>query len=213
MQIIFSFIFLLTIAASAIAQGKGVDQQNSRIRDASTDRAPAINGTKQDVGTGRGIDFGRGRTASLAQIPNPYRFTTQPDALLKAIEELMSERKLILDAAVSKPEQGVFISQPFVFSKGAVVTESDLNRYVDSLTISATRGWTRGRYTITITAQAIDNVNSDVSVAARLEGRTEGAVGPEWVTLRSNGTAEQEILAALVEKITGETPAGVIQQR
>lgn len=200
------FITALTVA-TAHAQGKGVDQQNDRIRDGSSNREPANNGGKLDTGAGRGIDFGRGRTATPPPVPNPYRLASRRDAVVQAVADLMRERKLILDDAVSKPEEGVMISQPFTFIKGAVVTQSELNRLADAPNIS-TRGWTRGRYTLIVEVQPVDGTNTNVSVNARIEGRTDGAAGAEWVTLPSNGTAEQEFLIALVEKITGAPPPG-----
>ena len=199
------FLFLATVAASA--QEKGVDRQNDNIRDAGNNRAPATNGAKQDVGVGRGIDFGKGRTPTPPPIPNPYRLTSRRDTIIKAIEDLMRDRKLVLDTAASKPDDGILISQPFIFSKGAVVTESELNRYAD-LPNATSRGWTRGRYTYIIEVQPIDGVNTNVSVNVKLEGRTDGVTGGEWVTLRSNGTAEQEFLSALIESVTGAPAHG-----
>jgi hypothetical protein len=204
-----STIFFLIVAAVGIcsAQEKGVDRQNGNIRDAGNSRGPAENGSKQDVGVGRGIDFGKGKTVTPAAIPNPYRLTARRDAIIKAIEDLMRDQKLVLDTAASKPDEGILISQPYVFSKGAVVSESELNRYAE-LPNATSRGWTRGRYTYIVEVQPIDGVNTNVSVNVKLEGRTDGATGPEWVTLRSNGTAEQEFLSALIESVTGAPPPG-----
>jgi hypothetical protein len=99
-------MFLLLSVCSLSAQEKGVDRQNDRIRDSGTDRAPGVNGVKQNTGTGRGIDFGKGRTPAPPPIANPYRFTIRRDIVLRAVEELMAERKLILDTAVSKTDGG-----------------------------------------------------------------------------------------------------------
>ena len=90
---------------------------------------------------------------------------------------------------------------------GAVVTQSELSRYADVPT-STTRGWTQGRYTITVEVQPIDGVNANISVNAKIEGRSDGATGAEWQTLPSLGMVEDEFLAALVEAITGTTPPG-----
>lgn len=207
MKKIISIVFFLAVAACGIsAQEKGVDRQNGNIRDAGNNRAPASNGAKQDVGVGRGIDFGKGQTPTTPLIANPYRLTGRRDVLLKAIETLMRDRKLVLDTAASKPDEGILISQPFIFSKGAVVTESELNRYAE-LPNATSRGWTRGRYTYIVEVQPIDGMNTNVSVNVKLEGRTDGVSGAEWVTLRSNGTAEQEFLSALIESVTGAPPA------
>ena len=198
---------IATATVSAYAQGKGVDTQNQRVRDASVGRAPATNGNTTDVGAGRGMDFGKGRTPTVPPIPNPYRFSTRRDAVLKAIEDVMRDRKLILDTAASKPDEGVLVSQPYTFIKGAVVSQAELNRFAD-VPPTASRGWTRGRYTIIVEVQPIDGSNTNVSVNAKIEGRTDGASGAEWVTLTSTGTAEQEFLSALIENITGAPPAG-----
>src|SRR5947199_5627635 len=108
----------------------------------------------------------------------------------------MRERKLIVDDAASKPSEGIVISQPYTFIKGAVVTQPELSRFASVETADA-RGWTRARYTITVEVQPIDGTSANVSVNAKIEGRTDGATGAEWITVPSNGTAEQEFLAAL----------------
>lgn len=203
-----AIIFItLTTALCAVAQEKGVDRQNDRIRDQGQGRGAAENGSKQDVGTGRGMDFGKGRTVEPPPIANPFRFTTRRDTLLRAIEELMRDRKLILDEAASKPNDGILITQPYTFTKGAVVSESELNRYAD-LPVANSRGWTRGRYTLIVEVQPIDATNINVSVNAKVEGRNDGASGAEWVTLRSTGQAEQDFLGALVESVTGAPAPG-----
>src|SRR5258706_21342 len=43
----------------------------------------------------------------------------------------------------------------------------------------------------------------NVSVNAKVEGRTDGPSGAEWTTLQSTGTAEQDFLKDLIENITG----------
>lgn len=203
-----AIIFITLLAAvGVIAQEKGVDRQNDRIRDQGQGRGAGENGAKQDVGAGRGMDFGGGRTIEPPPIANPYRFTTRRDTLVRAIEELMRDRKLILDEAASKPGDGILVTQPYTFTKGAVVSESELNRYAE-LPVANSRGWTRGRYTLIVEIQPIDAININVSVNAKVEGRNDGASGAEWVTLRSSGQAEQDFLGALVENVTGAPAPG-----
>jgi hypothetical protein len=199
--------FIVLIAAScAFGQGKGVDTQSKRISDGGNNKSPANNGAKQDTGTtGSGINFGSGKTASKPIIPNPYRLTARRDAILRAVADVMRDRKLIVDDAASKPGEGIIVSQPYTFIKGVVVTQSELNRYAN-FESSQSRSWTRGRFTILVEVQAIDGLNSNVSVTAKIEGRTDGATGAEWTTLPSTGVAEQEFLGALVESITGANP-------
>jgi len=194
-------------AASVWAQGKGVDKTGERVRDSGT---AGSNSTKTDTGAGRGIDFGKGKTPEVPPIPNPYRFAARRDVILNAITELMGDRKLIVDEAASKTTEGIIVSQPYTFIKGAVVSQSELGRYAN-ITTDVSRGWTRGRFTITVEVQPIDGNNANVSVNARIEGRTDGATGAEWVTLPTSGLAEQEFLSALITKITGAPPPGHVE--
>ena len=202
--ICFLALLLITIGATtAFGQGKGVDSQSQRITDNSVSKAPANNGTKQDVGTtGSGINFGKEKTAAKPILPNPYRLTARRDALIKAVADVMRDRKLILDDAASKPDEGIIVSQPYTFIKGSVVTTSELYRYATVVNADS-RSWTRGRYTITVEVQPIDGTSANVSVNAHVEGRTDGPTGAEWVTLQSTGTAEQEFLSALIEAVSG----------
>lgn len=195
-----------SLTSVALAQGKGVDKSNERVRDSGS-RAPASNGSKTDVGAGRGIDFGKGRTPEVPPIPNPYRLPARRDVIMKAVADVMRDRKLILDETASKPDEGIIVSQPYTFIKGAVVSQSELNRYADAPN-SETRGWTRGRYTLTVEVQPIDGASANVSVNARVEGRTDGATGAEWATLPSSGLAEEEFLSDLIAAVTGSAPPG-----
>jgi len=200
-------VVILFSAASVWAQGKGVDKTGERVRDSG---ANGSNSVKTDTGAGRGIDFGKGRTPEVPPIPNPYRLAARRDVILNAIAEVMQDRKLIVDEAASKSAEGIIVSQPFTFIKGAVVTQAELGRYAD-ITTSVARGWTRGRYTITVEVQPIDGNSANVSVNAKIEGRTDGATGAEWTTLQTTGVAEEEFLSALITKITGAPPPGRVE--
>lgn len=204
-----STIFLISPAVNA--QEKGVDTQSQRVRDSGSNRNAGVNGTKTDVGTSNsGINFGKGKSPAALVLPNPYRLTARRDELLTAITEVMRDRKLIVDDAASRLAEGIIVSQPFTFIKGAVVAQSELNRYADVVT-SDTQGWTRGRYTISVEVQPIDGVSANVSINAKIEGRTDGATGAQWTTLPSSGVAEQEFLTALIEHLGG-TPTAVRPQ-
>lgn len=200
-------LILMLSAISAWSQGKGVDKTSERVRDSGT---AGSNGTKTTTGTGPGIDFGGGRTAVVPPLPNPYRISARRDVILKAVTDVMRDRKLIVDEAASRPSEGIIVSQPYTFIKGAVITQTELGRYAD-VTTSSARGWTRGRYTITVEVQPIDGTSANVSVNAKIEGRTDGATGAEWTTLRSVGVAEDEFLSALITNITGGPPAGRVE--
>ena len=200
-------LVILFSAFSVWSQGKGVDKTSERVRDSG---ANGSNSVKTDTGAGRGIDFGKGRTPEVPPIPNPYRFTARRDAILNAVAEVMQDRKLIVDEAASKSSEGIVVSQPYTFIKGAVVTQAELGRYAD-ITTSVARGWTRGRYTLTVEIQPIDGNSANVSVNAKIEGRTDGATGAEWTTLQSSGVAEEEFLSALITKLTGTPPPGHVE--
>ena len=207
LAVLFALFTVFLISPVVSAQEKGVDTQSQKVRDSGSSRNAGVNGGKTDVGTtNSGINFGKGKTPATVIFPNPYRMTARRDELLTAITELMRDRKLIVDDAASRPSEGIIVSQPFTFIKGAVVAESELNRYA-GLETSSSRGWTRGRYTISVEVQPIDGVSANVSINAKIEGRTDGATGGEWVTLPSNGTAEQEFLIALIEHMGGTPTA------
>jgi hypothetical protein len=206
----FAGLLLIVVcsATSAWSQGKGVDQTGERVRDGA--KTAGNNGIKTDTGSGRGIDFGKGKTHEVPPLPNPYRISARRDVILNAIADVMRDHKLILDDSASKPSEGIIVSQPYTFIKGAVVSQSELGRYA-ILPLSSARGWTRGRYTITVEVQAIDGNNANISVNAKIEGRTDGATGAEWATLPTSGVAEDEFLSALITTITGGPPPGRVE--
>src|SRR5918999_4169528 len=141
-------VILMACSLPAFAQAaKGVDKQNERVRDSGSDRTPGNNGNKTDTGAGRGFDFGSGRTPEAPPLPNPYRLTGRRDVIITAVQDLMRDRNLVLDEAASKLSEGIIVSQPFTFTKGAVVSQAELSRYAD-VPVSSSRGWTRGRYTL-----------------------------------------------------------------
>jgi len=203
---VLALILLLAGSIVALGQGKGVDTQSQRISDNGSNKGAANNGAKTDVGTrGSGINFGKDKTRERTMLPNPYRLTARRDVIMKAVAEVMRDRKLILDEASSKADEGILVSQPYTFIKGAVVTGPELNRYASIITTD-TRSWTRGRYTITVEVQPIDGASANISVNARIEGRTDGPTGGEWISLPSSGEAEQEFLNALIGNVTGASP-------
>lgn len=210
-----SALALLSFAGAAtfgqVQQSKGIDSQTRQIQDISTQRGPTDNGNKQNVGTGRGIDFGKGKTPEQLPLPNPYRMTSRRDILVTQIADLMRERSLVVDEAASRPREGVLISQPYTFSKGTVLTDSQLSRLADIPGDEQDEAWLRGRYTLTVEVQTIDGINNNVSVTAKVEGLAGSAQGSNWLTLTSSGVAENDFLGALVERITGKAPNDAVK--
>lgn len=199
---------LLAFSLPVFAQAaKGVDKQNERVRDSGNDRQPANNGNKTDTGAGRGFDFGRGRTPETPPLDNPYRLSGRRDVMIKAVQDLMRDRKMVVDEGASRFADGIIVSQPYTFTKGVVVSAAELSRYADVPT-SSSRAWTRGRYTLTVEIQPIDGSTANVSVNAKVEGRTDGATGAEWTTLKSTGLAEDQFLDGLIVAVTGAAAPG-----
>lgn len=188
---------ILGLSAAALAQ-KGVDAQTKTIKEEGN----KVTTRGNDVG--RSFDWGKGKTKVHAQLPNPYKFTSRRDVLVGMVADALREMNLVVDEASSRPKEGIIITQPFIFAKGAVITQNELNRY--GILESSYSSWTRAQYTLTIEVQAIDGIQNNVSVNAKIEGRAGNGLTSEWVTVRSSGVAEDEYLAKLVELVTGVAP-------
>ncbi|MBP9663873.1 MAG: hypothetical protein KBD94_04580 [Pyrinomonadaceae bacterium] len=191
-----AIVSILLFALSALAQ-KGVDSQTKTIKDDGNKV------TTRSSDATRSFDWGKGKTKLRDQLANPYRLSGRRDLLIDAIVEVLREKKIVVDDASSRPGDGIIVTQPFVFAKGAVVASSELRRY--ALLDEYDSAWTRGQYTLTIEVQSIDGVQNNVSVNAKIEGRAGAGLGSEWRTLKSSGVAEDEFLAKLVEHVTGSS--------
>jgi hypothetical protein len=178
-------------AFSAVAQ-KGVDSQTQTIKE---------NKTVTLNNVGRSIDFGKGKTKGQARLANPYQLVSKRDILVEAVVDVLESNKLLIDDSASRLKDGVIVTQPFTFAKGSVTSKSEISRYAEL--DSSDSVWTRGRYTLTIDVQSIDGTKNNVTVTAKVEGRTEGILGVEWTSLRSSGEAENRFLKLLVAAVTG----------
>ena len=176
-------LFALCAATSLFGLGTDVRVQASRQKKAPATKAEAF--VLNQFKAGRKADF--------------------TDSSLWTPEERRVIGADFLKRLLTNSVEGLKSGPKGVFIKGAVVTQPELSRFAAVETADA-RGWTRARYTITVEVQPIDGVSANVSVNAKIEGRTDGASGGEWITLPSNGTAEQEFLSALVESLGG-TPS------
>ena len=196
-----SFFVIVLFAVSAVYAQKGIDTQTQKIKE---------EGSKTTTGTqrsneqpSRSFDFGKGKTKVREQLANPYRLASRRDALIENVIEILKEQKLIVNDSATRKTDGIIVSEPYIFAKGAVITRNELNRY--AVLPDSETAWTRGRYTLTIEISSIDGVQNNVSVTAKVEGRSENGLQSEWTTLQSTGAAEDEFLVKLVETITGKT--------
>jgi hypothetical protein len=181
-----------TICVSA--QQKGIDSQTKTI----TENKKVSNGSS----VGKNISWGRGKTKTREPLANPYRIASKRDVLIQTVVDLLETNKLLIDDAASRLQNGIIVTQPFTFAKGAVTTLTELNQYAIMPSVERS-SWSRARYTLTIEVQSIDGTLNNVSVNANVEGRSEGLTGAEWTKLRSSGKAEDIFLVALVEAVTG----------
>lgn len=189
--------FGLVLCVASFSQ-KGVDAQTKTIKDDSN----KVTSRTNDVG--RSFDWGKGKTKVRDRLPNPYKLAGRRDVLVETIIETLREKKVVVDEGSSRLKDGVIITQPFVFAKGSVITQSELSRY--AILDSPDTAWTRAQYTLMIEVQSIDGAQNNITVNAKIEGRAGNGLISEWLTLRSSGVAEDEFLAKLVEAVTGTSP-------
>jgi hypothetical protein len=198
-------VFLLILTALllnvVVAAQKGIDTQTQTIK-ANGDKV-----TSRGNDVSRSHDWGKGKTKVRDRLPNPYKLNGRRNVLLDAIVNVLREQKIIVDEASSRLKDGIVITQPYVFAKGSVITQNELNRY--AILDAPDTPWMRAQYTLTIEVQPIDGIQNNVSVNAKVEGRASSGLTSEWLTLRSSGQAEDEFLAKLVTAITGVSPEPV----
>lgn len=208
-KIFISFTILLMVSAFAVAQEKkGVDTQNKEIREQNDVTTKT---TRRDHDVSRTFSFGKGKTVTREKLDNPFILNARRDILISSIISVLKEKRLIIDEAASKPNDGLIVSQPYTFAKGAIITKNELSRYAD---IPETdQVWTRGRYTLTIDVQSIDGIRNKVYVSANVEGRSENGIFSEWSTLQSSGIAEDEFLVKLIDYVGGSKPDGILKPK
>jgi len=203
-KILFPIGLILLCSIVSFAQ-KGVDDQNKKIQEETTNKSTQNTGNKtSNTGSGRSIISWDRKSKPRNLLDNPYRMNARRDVLIENVVDALQERKIIVDDAASRPKDGIIVTQPFIFAKGAVITRNELSRY--AVLPASDTSWTRGRYTLTIEIQSIDGIQNNVSVTAKVEGRSENGLQSEWTTLQSSGSAEDEFLAKLVEIVTGVSP-------
>lgn len=192
-----SLAVILLLPLAAFSQ-KGIDTQTQKIKE-DTNKT-----TSRGSDVSRSFDWGKGKTVVRDRLPNPYKLNSRRDTLIETIREVLKEKRIIVDDASSRPGDGVIVTQPFVFGKGPVIAQSELRRY--AVLDYADTAWSRGQYTLTIEVQSIDGIQNNVSVNAKVEGRSGQGLSTEWLTVPSSGLAEEEFLTKLVEAVTGVSP-------
>lgn len=192
-------LLAIILSGTLVVYGqKGVDTQTQKIKEDANRTTTRTSDAK------RSFDWGKGKTQVRDRLPNPYRLASRRDVLIDTIMQALKERKMIVDEASSRLSDGIIITQPYVFSKGPVITQNELNRY--GVLAYNDAAWSRGQYTLTIEVQSIDGIQNNVSVNAKVEGRAGTGISSEWRSVPSSGLAEDEFLAKLVEMITGNSP-------
>jgi len=194
---IVSLIAVILFSSAVFAQ-KGIDPQTQKIRE---EGVKTVGTQRSNDPPNRSFDFGKGKTKVRAQLANPYKLTSRRDILIESVLEVLKEQKLLVSDSATRKNDGIIVSEPYVFAKGAVISRNELNRY--AVLPNSDTSWTRGRYTLTIEIQSIDGIQNNVSVTAKVEGRSENGLQSEWTTLQSTGAAEDEFLVKLVEMVTG----------
>ncbi len=189
---------VLMVLAAGVSAQKGIDTQTQKIKD------DANKTTTRSSDATRSFDWGKGKTPVRDRLPNPYRLNSRRDVLIETISGVLKERKILIDEASSRPGEGIIVTQPFVFAKGPVITQSELRRY--GVLEFEDYAWSRGRFVLTIEVQPIDGIQNNVSVNAKVEGLAGTGLGSEWTTVPSSGVAEEEFLVKLVEAVTGVSP-------
>lgn len=191
------FSLILMTAVGAYGQ-KGIDTQTQKIKD-QTNKA-----TSRSSDATRSFDWGKGKTHVRDRLPNPYKLNSRRDVLIETISNVLKDRKMIIDEASSRLREGIIVTQPYVFAKGTVVTQTELRRY--GVLEFADNAWSKGRYVLTIEVQPIDGIRNNVLVNAKVEGLAGAGLGSEWTTVPSSGQAEEEFLVKLAEAVTGVSP-------
>ena len=199
---VLTFAAMLLAFAISVAAQKGVDTQTQKIKDEGNKVTTRTN----DVN--RTFSWGKDKTKTRGLLPNPYKFSGRRDVIVGMIADVLRDKKIVVDEASSRLKDGIIVTQPFVFAKGSVITQSELTRY--AIMDTPETAWSRAQYTLTIEVQSIDGVSNNVSVNAKVEGRGGNGLMAEWITLRSSGFAEDEFLAKLVEAVTGQAPERVV---
>lgn len=134
-------------------------------------------------------------------LDNPYTLNVTREDVIKAAGEVLKTCAIQLDAEKTKPQEGRFVTQPVVFTKG-VNARTDIE-HVSNPSASEARNWLRGRVALEIIAVPLDEKRSQLQVFARVQGQVAEMTGSRWIDTPSNGRLEDEVLRGLAGKILG----------
>lgn len=193
----FAILLIIFLMFSASFAQKGFDPQTDKIKTEG-------NKTTRTNDVTRSWNWGSGKTRVRDRLDNPMKMNSRRDILIETIINILSENQVIVDDSASRISDGIIVTQPFVFSKSPVTSQSELNRY--AIIQNSDTSWTRGRYSFTIEVQSIDGIQNNIYVTAKIEGRSSSGLTQEWNTLQSSGLAEDILLSKLVEMVTGISP-------
>ena len=161
-------------------------------------RKPPPNPTTPKTENTGGIGFGG--KAKVEQLPNPYLFNAALTVVAQAIPHVIEQQKLALDQEKSQSRNGLFITQPHVFTRGIAVSKAEL-QYVAHLPAEEARTWASGRFSLEIRMSPVDATSTRVTVTATIEGLVQDVLSNNWVKCDSRGVVENEFLRALREYI------------
>lgn len=196
-NLVIAAVAVIFLPAVILGQ-KGIDTQTQKIKE------DANKTTSRTSDGGRSFDWGKGKTHVRERLANPYKLNSRRDILVGTITQVLKDKQIIVDEASSRLQDGIIITQPFVFAKGSVIAQNELHRY--AVLPYGDNAWSRGQYTLTIEVQPIDGIQNNVTVNAKVEGRAGNGMMSEWMTVPSSGLAEEEFLVKLVEAVTGSSP-------
>ncbi|MBX3243038.1 MAG: hypothetical protein KF685_01040 [Acidobacteria bacterium] len=198
-----SVIVFVALSATGVSAQKGVDTQTQKIRD------DAGKTTSRTTDATRTFDWGKDKTKTRERLANPYQLNGRRDGLVMAVQNVLREKKMVIDEAASRPNEGIIITQPFIIGRGQVIATTELKRYGNLA--FGDDAWSRGQFSLIIEVQPIDGMRNNISVTAKVEGRSARGLSTEWVTVPSSGLAEEQFLVALVESVTGISPDDVLK--
>src|SRR5688500_367973 len=99
-----STIACLLLSAGVVAQ-KGVDIQTKTIKDESNKV------TSRPTDATRDFSWGKGKTKVRDLLPNPYKLNSRRNVLMSTIIETLKEKRILVDEAASRIQEGVIVTQ------------------------------------------------------------------------------------------------------